>query len=55
MNSKFVIFVRFAAIFMALQFAPLGEIYAGKLAFAPASLDFGGNALGESKALPATL
>jgi len=40
---------------MALQFAPLGEIYAGKLAFAPASLDFGGNALGESKTLTATL
>jgi hypothetical protein len=55
MIPKYLAIVRFSAIFMALQFAMVGVANAGKLAFTPASLDFGGNALGERTTLTATL
>ena len=48
--------VRLTAALAALLFVPVGGANAaGKLAFAQASLDFGGNALGESKTMSATL
>jgi hypothetical protein len=40
---------------LAALLIPAGASAAGKLAFAPASLDFGANALGEIKTLTATL
>jgi hypothetical protein len=43
------------ALALAALLAPVGASAAGKLVFAPASLDFGFNALGEIKTLTATL
>ena len=47
--------VRLPALLAAFLLVPAGASAAGKLAFAPASLNFGANALGEVKTLSATL
>jgi len=47
--------VRLPALLAASLLVPAGASAAGKLAFAPASLNFGANALGEIKTLSATL
>ncbi|MBM3273122.1 DUF1566 domain-containing protein [Candidatus Kaiserbacteria bacterium] len=44
-----------SAVLAALICVPVGAADAGELSFAQAALDFGGNALGESKTLTATL
>jgi len=47
--------VRLSVTLAALLVLPAGAANAGRLSFSPLSLDFGGNALGESKTLSATL
>ena len=54
-SNRFPPTSRLTLALAALLLAPAGVSAAGKLAFAPASLDFGANALGEFKIKTATL